>query len=196
MFSFQIAVNLQISTNQVSKSEVDFFIKGNVTLDKNEEYVNPVSWLSPQNWKDIIKLSKHFPEVFSKLEDHIKNYITDWQEWYDLEMPESHNPPYPYSDLRKPFNKLMLLRCFRVDRTYQAISNYIESVMGKMYITAPFIDFDVIYSQTKPTIPGLFILSPGSDPTPDLIKLANRCDITSSKFQFLSLGQGQEQVNI
>lgn len=196
MFSFQIAINLQISINEVSKSEVDFFIKGNVTLDKNEEYVNPISWLSPQNWKDIIKLSKDFPEMFLKLDEHIKSNITDWQEWYDLEMPESHDPPYPYSNLRKPFNKLMLLRCFRVDRTYQAISNYIELVMGKMYITPPFIDFDVIYAQTEPTIPGLFILSPGSDPTTELIKLANRCGITSSKFQFLSLGQGQEQVNI
>lgn len=196
LFSFQIAVNLQISTNKVSKSEVDFFIKGNVTLDKKEEYINPVSWLSPQNWKDIVKLSKDFPEVFSKLVDHIKSNTTNWQEWYNLNIPESYDPPYPYSDLRKPFNKLMLLRCFRVDRTYQAISNYIELIMGKTYITTPFIDFDGIYKQTKPTIPGLFILSPGSDPTVDLIKLANRCGITSSKFKFLSLGQGQEQVNI
>jgi len=183
-----------MSINNLSKSELDFFIKGNVTLDKNTEYVNPVSWLSPQNWKDIVKLTKDFPKVFSNLEDHVKNNITDWLNWYDLDTPESSDPPDAFNNLPNPFYKLMLLRCFRVDRIYQAISNYIALVMGNMYITTPFIDFDEIYAQTNPKIPGLFILSPGSDPTGDLVKLANRYNVYS--IQFLSLGQGQEQVNI
>jgi len=184
-----------MSLNLVSKAELDFFIKGNVTLDQNPEYANPVSWLSPQNWKDIVKLTKDFPEVFSKLDDHVKNNSADWQTWYDLDTPESADPP-SFSSFSEPFHKLMLLRCFRVDRTYQAINDYIVSVMGSMYITTPFVDFDEIYAQTKPTIPGLFILSPGSDPTGDLMKLGLRCGITSYMFKFLSLGQGQEQVNI
>lgn len=185
-----------MSINKVSISELDFFIKGNITLDKNPEYNNPVSWLSPQNWRDIVKLTKDFPVQFPKLDDNIKKNITDWEKWYDLDTPESSNPPNIFSNFSGPFYKLMLLRCFRVDRTYQAISNYIESVMGEMYITSPFIDFDDIYIQTSPKMPGLFILSPGSDPTGDLMKLANRCRISSTMFKFLSLGQGQEQVII
>lgn len=185
-----------MSLNLVSKAELDFFIKGNVTLDQNPEYVNPVSWLSPQNWKDIVKLTKDFPDVFPKLDDHVKSNPTDWQTWYDLDTPESADLPSTFSNFSEPFHKLMLLRCFRVDRTYQAINDYIASVMGSMYITTPFVDFDEIYAQTKPTTPGLFILSPGSDPTGDLMKLGLRCGITSYMFKFLSLGQGQEQVNI
>lgn len=185
-----------MSTNNVLKSELDFFIKGNVSLDKSPEYVNPVGWLSAQNWRDIVKLAKDFPEIFSNLDNHVKNNTAVWQEWYDLDMPESSDPPSTFSNLPEPFHKLMLLRCFRVDRTYQAISDYIASVMGNMYITTPFVDFDEIYAQTKPTIPGLFILSPGSDPTGDLMKLGSRCGITSYMFKFLSLGQGQEQVRM
>lgn len=196
LFSFQIAIKLQMSINHVTKPELDFFIKGNVTLDKNAEYINPISWLSPQNWKDIVKLTRDFPNVFSNLENHVKNNITDWQTWYDLDTPESVDPPSEFSNLPEPFHKLMLLRCFRVDRSYQAISDYIESVMGSMYITTPFVDFDEIYSQTKPTTPGLFILSPGSDPTGDLMKLGTRCGISSYMFKILSLGQGQEKVII
>lgn len=195
LFSFQIAVKLQISTDNVSKPQLDFFIKGNVTLDKNPEYLNPISWLSPQNWKDIVKLTKEFPEIFPNLSENVINNTTDWKIWHDLEMPESTDPPYPFSELHEPFYKLMLLRCFRVDRTYQAISNYIALVMSEMYITTATIDYDVIYAQTEPQNPGLFILSPGSDPTPDLVKLAGRCGIASNQFEFLSLGQGQEQVN-
>lgn len=185
-----------MSMGKVSRSEVDFFIKGNVTLDTNDEYINPISWLSPQNWKDIIMLAKDFPEIFTNLKEHIEKNITDWQKWYDLETPESSDPPFTFPGEFNPFHKLMLLRCFRVDRTYQAITNYIALVMGDMYITTPIIDFDGIYIQTKPTIPGLFILSPGSDPTADLMKLGIRYDITPAMFKFLSLGQGQEQVSV
>lgn len=185
-----------MSIKAVSASEFDFFIKGNVTLDKSAEYINPVSWLSPQNWKDIVKLTKDFPGEFTKLDEHVKNNITKWEKWYDLDTPESADPPYTFSDSFGSFSKLMLIRCFRIDRAYQAIINYITLVMGKFYITTPFVDYDEIYAQTSPKIPGLFILSPGSDPTADLMKLAVRCGIAPSMFKFLSLGQGQEQVNI
>lgn len=184
-----------MSTNRVLKSEVDFFIKGNVTLDKNKELVNPTSWLSSQNWKDIVKLAKDFPVVFSNLDEHVKNNTADWQKWYDLDMPESSETPYNFPDSVEPFYKLMLLRCFRVDRIYQAINDYVTLVMGETYVTTPFIGFDGIYEQTKPKIPGLFILSPGSDPTDELMKLANRRGIPSNCFKVLSLGQGQEKVN-
>jgi len=182
-----------MSINNILKSELDFFIKGNVTLEKLSEYINPISWLSTQNWKDIVKLTKEFPEVFPNLDEHVKNNNAEWLEWYNLDMPESSDPPDIFNNLPNPFHKLMLLRCFRVDRIYQAISNYIESVMGNMYITTPFVDYDEIYAQTNPKIPGLFILSPGSDPTGDLMKLANRYGVAS--IQFLSLGQGQEAVS-
>lgn len=42
----------------------------------------------------------------------------------------------------------------------------------------------------------LFILSPGSDPTSDLMKLAERQGGGGSHFKHLSLGQGQEKVSI
>lgn len=185
-----------MSIDKVSTPELDFFIKGNIALETNADEINPISWLTPQNWKDIVKLSKDFPDIFSNLDDHIIKNSNDWKNWYDLDMPESSDSPFKSSGTIEPFHKLMLIRCFRVDRTYQAIYNYIDFTMGNEYITTPFIDFDAIYTQTKPTIPGLFILSPGSDPTVDLEKLAMRCGISSNMFLFLSLGQGQEQVNI
>ncbi|GBP55419.1 Dynein heavy chain 10, axonemal [Eumeta japonica] len=51
---------------------------------------------------------------------------------------------------------------------------------------------DLIFEQTTPYTPVVFILSPGSDPTADLMKLADRCGFGGGKFKYLSLGQGQE----
>lgn len=54
---------------------------------------------------------------------------------------------------------------------------------------------DMIFEQTTPFSPVVFILSPGSDPTADLMKLADRCGFGGGKFKYLSLGQGQEGVS-
>lgn len=53
----------------------------------------------------------------------------------------------------------------------------------------------MIVEQTTPFTPVVFILSPGSDPTADLMKLADRCGFGGGKFKYLSLGQGQEGVS-
>ena len=94
------------------------------------------------------------------------------------------------------FQKLMLLRCFRVDRIYRAVTEYITQVMGEKYVTPPIISFDSIYEQSSPVSPIVFILSPGSDPASDLMKLAERIDFGTNKIKFLSMGQGQEKVRM
>lgn len=51
----------------------------------------------------------------------------------------------------------------------------------------------MIYDQSSPGTPVIFILSPGSDPTSELMKLADRWG-AGPKFKYLSLGQGQDKV--
>ncbi|KAG8225247.1 hypothetical protein J437_LFUL008784 [Ladona fulva] len=53
---------------------------------------------------------------------------------------------------------------------------------------------DSVYEQSSSTMPVVFILSPGSDPTADLAKLAERWGSGGSRFKYLSLGQGQESA--
>lgn len=90
----------------------------------------------------------------------------------------------------------MLLRCFRVDRIYLAVTDYVTTIMGEQYVTPPVISFESIWEQSSTSSPIVFILSPGSDPTTDLLKLAERSEFGVSKVKLLAMGQGQEQVNI
>jgi len=98
-----------------------------------------------------------------------------------------------YSKLRG-FQRLMLLRCFRVDRIYLAVTEFVTRVMGEKYVMPPVISFEAIYEQSTPLSPIVFILSPGSDPASDLMKLAERSGFGVNKLKYLSLGQGQEKV--
>ncbi|VVD00171.1 unnamed protein product [Leptidea sinapis] len=191
LFSFQMDIKLEQSEGHVSQMELDFFIKGNVSLEKSPRAC-PASWIPAQGWQDIMKLSTDFPESFASLPDHITRGLQEWQEWFDSDAPESAEIPDGYRDSVNPFQLLMLLRCFRVDRIYRALTDYITVTMGEEYITPPVISFEMIFEQTTPFTPVVFILSPGSDPTADLMKLADRCGFGGGKFKYLSLGQGQE----
>lgn len=116
-------------------------------------------------------------------------------QWYDHDTPESQPFPMKYDDSLVGFQRLTLLRCFRVDRIYRAITEYVTKCMGEKYVTPPIISYEAIYEQSTPMSPIVFILSPGSDPASDLMKLAERIEFGNNKIKFLSMGQGQEKVS-
>ena len=68
--------------------------------------------------------------------------------------------------------------------------------MSEKYVTPPVISFEAIFEQSNPFSPIIFILSPGSDPASDLMKLADRSGFGGNKLKFLAMGQGQEKVMI
>ncbi|KAG8306674.1 Dynein heavy chain 10, axonemal [Homalodisca vitripennis] len=193
LYSFQMTMKLEQSEGRVTQQQLEFFIKGNVTLEKSERPC-PARWISSQGWEDILKLSEEFQAEFGTLASHVEHNTERWKAWYDLDAPESTLPPGGMAEDVSPFHKLMLMRCFRVDRVYQAVTNYISNTMGEFFITPPFISLDSIFDQSSPTTPVVFILSPGSDPTSDLMKLADRQGAGGTQFKYLSLGQGQEKT--
>lgn len=115
-------------------------------------------------------------------------------QWFDHDTPESQPFPMKYEKSLTAFQRLMLLRCFRVDRIYRAVTVYVISIMGEKYVTPPIISFEAIFEQSTPVSPIVFILSPGSDPASDLMKLAERTGFGTNKLKYLSMGQGQEKV--
>ena len=117
-------------------------------------------------------------------------------QWFDLDTPESSPLPGRYSESLSDLQQLMLLRCFRVDRVYRAITNFVTGRMGEQYVTPPVVSFESIYDQSTPLSPIVFILSPGADPAGDLGKLAERMGYGGNRFKFLAMGQGQEKVCI
>uniref|UniRef100_A0A669FBB8 Dynein axonemal heavy chain 10 n=1 Tax=Oreochromis niloticus TaxID=8128 RepID=A0A669FBB8_ORENI len=192
LFSFNMTIKIEQAEGRVPQEELEFFIKGNLSLEKSQRK-KPCDWLADQGWEDIVKLAELFPEQFSSLPDDIEKHPTEWQSWYDLDGPEQAPFPLKYKGNLSAFQKLLLLRCFRVDRVYRAVTDYVTVIMGERYVQPPVISFDAIYDQSTPFSPIVFILSPGSDPAGDLMKLAARSGF-GGKFKFLAMGQGQEKV--
>ena len=115
-------------------------------------------------------------------------------QWFDLDAPESAPFPGHYSQGLSDFQQLLLLRCFRVDRVYRAITNFVTGRMGEQFVTPPVVNLDNILEQSTPLSPIVFILSPGADPAGELGKLAEVKGYGGNRFKFLAMGQGQEKV--
>ncbi|XP_017847923.1 dynein heavy chain 10, axonemal [Drosophila busckii] len=193
LFSFQIATKLAQRDGILSQAEIDFFIKGSIALTKSER-TNPSKWLSEKSWEDVLKLSLDFPDSFGSLPDHFGVNLNEWKEWFDLENPEEVACPGGYNIKCNAFQKLLFLRCFRVDRIFRCINQYIVDTMDEFFIMPPVVSFSAVYEQTTCNIPVCFILSAGSDPTNDLIKLADAVIGGMANFCHISLGQGQEKA--
>lgn len=195
MFSFQITVKLEQDRKNVNQEELDFFIKGNISLERSKRK-KPYAWLPEQCWEDCVRLSSDFPHLFEDLLDKIERNEKEWKQWYDSDAPETAQFPCNYSETLNEFQNLMLLRCFRVDRVYLAVTQYVTNVMGEQFVTPPVLSFESIWDQSTTLSPIVFILSPGSDPTTDLLKLAERTNFGVNKVKLLAMGQGQEQIAI
>ncbi|XP_021370512.1 dynein heavy chain 10, axonemal-like isoform X1 [Mizuhopecten yessoensis] len=193
MFSFQITIKLEQDRGKVTQAELDFFIKGNIALEKSKRK-RPFAWFPEAGWEDCIRLVDVLPDKFGSILEDIERNEQIWKKWYDHDTPESQPFPLKYVDSLSDFQKLALLRCFRVDRIYRAVEEFVTKVMGEKYVTPPIISFEAIFEQSTPMSPIVFILSPGSDPASDLVKLAERIEFGTNKIKFLSMGQGQEKV--
>ncbi|CAH8518373.1 unnamed protein product [Schistosoma turkestanicum] len=193
LFSFQITSKLEMNLGNLTTEEMDFFIKGNVSIEKTKT-VNPLpDWLPDSSWKDLSRLIEQFPEYYGSLTDDLVRLNEQWKSWYESDNPESLPIPGNYEEQLSKFQRLCLLRCFRVDRIYRAITLYVAEIMGEDYVSPPIMSFTTIYEQSTARSPIAFILSPGSDPTADLIKFAERQNFDRNRIKFLSMGQGQEK---
>ncbi|XP_073442216.1 dynein axonemal heavy chain 10 [Dendrobates tinctorius] len=193
LFSFNMTIKIEQADARVPQEELDFFLKGNISLEKSKRK-KPCFWLPDQGWQDIMRLSEQFSSLFGSLPDDVERHESEWKAWYDLDTPEQYPSPLSYKDKLSTFQKLLLLRCFRVDRVYRAVTDYVTVTMGEKYVQPPVISFEAIFEQSVPTSPIVFILSPGSDPASDLMKLAERSGFGGNRLKFLAMGQGQEKV--
>lgn len=147
LFSFQIASKLEESEGNVTRKELEFFMKGNVSVDKSDK-VNPYPWLSDKSWEDIVKLTEDFRDPFENLLREMRSNTKVWKDWFDSDQPEALFP-MPYEEEMSNFHCLMLLRCFRIDRCYRGIVQYISEVMEERFVTPPVIRYEQLISTNE-----------------------------------------------
>ena len=139
------------------------------------------------SWKAVVRASQLFK--FQGLMGHVKENVDCWHRFYDAADPLLERPPAPWDKL-EGLERIVLLRCFRLDSVSLAVRKYVQDNLGPAFTQIPPFDLSVSYGDSDSNKPLIFILSAGCDPLSKIEKLAGRM-MYSDRLKTLSLGQGQ-----
>lgn len=80
MLSFQFTLGILKGDNLLNQQHLDFFLKGNLSLEKALK-PNPFpAWFSEQGWQDMTALFALAP-TFHELGLHFEDHEEEWQAW-------------------------------------------------------------------------------------------------------------------
>jgi dynein heavy chain len=102
--------------------------------------------------------------------------------------PEKEPLPGEWDAKCDDLMKMTVVRAVRPDRVLFAATRFVSTNLGPKFVEPPPFDLKVIYESSTPVTPLVFVLSPGVDPTKEVIALAKQMGV---KLEYCSLGQGQ-----
>ncbi len=187
LFSFLLAVRIQMGANKINVEQWYFLLTGGVVVEN--DIPNPTGgWMMDSRWDELCRLDG--VEGFAGLIDSFNNpeELKGWAAVYDS--AEAHKTSYPgdWETRLDVFQKILVLRSIRPDKIVLAVQQYVVKIQGDKFVKPPpFILADSFADSTN-TTPLVFILSAGSDPMAAIVKYGN--DVGASRGS-ISLGQGQ-----
>ncbi|KAL1139309.1 hypothetical protein AAG570_006295 [Ranatra chinensis] len=189
LFSFYVGIKILDAQGKIRHSDYQFLLKGGVVLDKKEQPQNPcIDWLPPESWDNITEMDKL--SGFHGVVKTFEQFPKEWGEWYFKDAPESCMLIGEWQDICSEFQRMLFIRSLRPDRLSFCITSFVTNNIGSHFTEPPVLDIKAVFEDSSYKTPLIFVLSPGVDPTSALIQLAENSGM-SSRFQSLSLGQGQ-----
>jgi len=192
IFSFMLCISIKKGRDEIDNEEWMFLLTGGLLLDQDGKPNPATNWLSELSWKDFCNLDNL--SAFNGFLDDFRKNIDAWKEIYDSQDPHLQSLPGEWEEKLNKFQKLLVLRCLRPDKMAAAIRNYIIYEMGNNFVEPPPFDLASSFQDSSCCVPLIFILSPGSDPMSNLIKLAEDKKMLGKRMQSISLGQGQGPI--
>ncbi|XP_072306337.1 dynein axonemal heavy chain 12 [Eucyclogobius newberryi] len=191
LFSFLLCSNLLLAKNDIEYTEFMFLLTGGVGLQNTTPNPDP-TWLQEKNWDKICRANE-----LRGLQGIKNAFINDpgaFKPIYDSKNPEKVPLPAPWCEKLNELQKIIIVRCLRPDKMVPAITKYVTDKLGKTFVQPPPFDLSKSYQDSNATIPLVFVLCPGADPMSSLLKFATDKNMAASKFQSISLGQGQGPI--
>ena len=187
IFSLTLCVALKRGYDKLNLEEWRFLLAGPSSTDT--KHPNPGSWITDKSWIEISKLA--CIPAFNGLDDDVVANPAQFQAFFDYTNPEAQDPPGRWAKLTI-FQQMLFLRALRPDRLLLKVTEYVKSEMTAKFVTPPVFDLNMSYADASNTMPLVFILCAGADPTKDLLNFAEAQGMRQKTF-YVSLGQGQDK---
>jgi dynein heavy chain, axonemal len=190
LFSFTLCIKLMQGSNRIDPMEWRFLLAG---ATSNETAVsNPAKeWLVDSSWLDASDMAKL--EKFKGFDSDFAQNVEAWRAYFDSSTCFKDPLPGKWNDELDLFQKLLILRCLRQDKIQEGIMLFVSDEMEQKFIEPPPFDLPLAYEDSASTIPLIFVLSSGADPTMAWISFAEEVGM-SARLDSISLGQGQGPI--
>ncbi|CAG7837267.1 unnamed protein product [Allacma fusca] len=192
LFSFVLCVSILTSQAKLSSEEFQFLLTGGVGLENTIPNPAP-EWLLPQSWDELCRMVDA-NSIFKKFLPDFQNNLSKWKGIAEHKDPHLQLLPSPWHERLSDFQKMIVIRCLRPDKLVPMIISFVSNNMGDKFVQPPPFDLTKSYADSTHFIPLVFILSPGADPMSNLLKFADDSGFGGSKFEAISLGQGQGPI--
>jgi dynein heavy chain len=193
LFSLLLTVKIMQGDDKIDASEWRFVISGQTPTIPAEPRPNPAKdWATEKIWQEVTALSslpafKGFDESWSDPE-HQAGYRAIF------ESSNSHKEPIPgrFSAL-SGLQNMCILRTIRPDKLLLAAQDFVVANMERKFVEPPPFDLAACFEDASVSLPLIFVLSMGSDPTKAFLTFAEQIGMRS-KVDVISLGQGQGPI--
>jgi len=208
LFSFLVAARILrhvphahfVDKRPITPQEWTFFLRGieaakGLIDDKvllRAEQGRP-AWIAPLAWRKLDVLERltagEGNKAFERLTSEVVE-VDEWRDFVDDDKLYERPPPGDWGERLTAFEHMLLVKCFAENCLQLVVRDFVQAELGESYTAAPRFDLAGCFEDSQKTMPLIFILSAGADPTAALLKLAAERNF-QERLHFISLGQGQ-----
>ncbi len=215
IFSFSLCLNIlkhhkNESNQRITRRGLGFFLNSSVLADLQQDILTEkiknitnlnlfgqTLLIEEKKLRQVLLLEDLLPEKFKDLSVNMQSNCEEfWLKFmnhkdpYNFISEEESSEYFKFSDLTD-FQKLILVKLLRPDALIQSIDHFITNVLGAKFLVTSVPTLNKLYAQSSANTPIIFILSPGSDPTNQLLRFAKDFRGNTLHLEIVSLGQGQ-----
>ncbi|KAF0719522.1 Aste57867_966 [Aphanomyces stellatus] len=187
LFSFLLSIRISLEATSVSSMDLALLYPIVPTPSSHAS-----DFISPKQFAIINTLASSCLAM-EDLSDSMVQYSEDWAAWIQHDNPYRTDMPDNYDIKISSFLKLILVKALREDRGVVSASAFIAGCLGTQYTKSPPFLMSEVYPDLEKTVPCVFILSSGADPTSILHRFAQSMQ-KDNQLHAVSLGQGQGVV--
>lgn len=207
-FKLILLFKILLTAGKLDSRSITLFLRGGSALDITQSKAKTHNWMSNQVWLNILQLSMSAPLLKTIVEEIAANE-SSFLPWFNENEPEKF--PVPIIESKLPteedivihFHRMLIVRCMREDRTLLAVNDFIrktESIifngsplpaMGARYVEPVTDTVESVFREMDATVPVIYLLSAGADPTDSIEVLARR---KRKEIDCVSMGEGQDVV--
>lgn len=189
LYSFLNAAQILLRAGSITPNEWAIYLRGSTTdfsqIERDVEYLSDAVFYKLLGLEEASFAFKGLVKSFADPGDAVT-----WKKVANATDPSKARFPSPFQDGLSPFQKLMLIRVLREEKTMHGVRAFVEAELGPAFVESPPYDLEGAATDATPGTPVIFVLSPGADPIADLLALA-KARGADARLKVLSLGQGQ-----